>query len=148
MIILNIWSYLSICILIQLSGSSVGKESAHNAGRRPGFNSWVPWRKKWQPTPVFLLEKSHGQRSLMGYCPWGHKSQTQLSDSSHHYHTDLTLTKNSRKDPQNLTLLRYILRSFISMYMCVFLIFSIFVKLIYLELRGEIRTFLSFGFFF
>ena len=31
------------------------------------------WRRKWQPTPVFLPEKSHGQRSLMGYSPWGHK---------------------------------------------------------------------------
>ena len=32
-----------------------------------------PWRRKWQPTPVFLPEKSHGQRSLADYSPWGHK---------------------------------------------------------------------------
>ena len=31
------------------------------------------WRRKWQPTPVFLPGKSHGQRSLAGYSPWGHK---------------------------------------------------------------------------
>ena len=31
----------------------------------------IPWRKKWQPTPVFLPGKSHGQRSLMGCSPWG-----------------------------------------------------------------------------
>jgi len=31
------------------------------------------WRRKWQPTPVFLPEKSRGQRSLVGYSPWGHK---------------------------------------------------------------------------
>ena len=31
------------------------------------------WRRKWQPTPVFLLEKSHGQRILAGWSPWGHK---------------------------------------------------------------------------
>ena len=31
------------------------------------------WRRKWQPTPVFLLGKSHGQRSLAGYSPWGCK---------------------------------------------------------------------------
>ena len=40
------------------------------------FNSWVkktPWRKKWQPTPVLLPEKAHGQRSLVDYSPWGHK---------------------------------------------------------------------------
>ena len=44
--------------------------------RRPGFDPWgrrIPWRKKWQPTPVFLPGKSHGQRSLAGYSPWGHK---------------------------------------------------------------------------
>ena len=38
------------------------------------FDSWVrkiPWRTKWQPTPVFLLGESHGQRSLAGYSPWG-----------------------------------------------------------------------------
>ena len=32
-----------------------------------------PWRRKWQPTPVFLPGKSHGQRSLAGYSPWHHK---------------------------------------------------------------------------
>ena len=38
--------------------------------------SWVgkiPWRRKWQPTPVFLPGESHGQRSLVGYSPWGRK---------------------------------------------------------------------------
>ena len=43
---------------------------------RPGFNSRVgkiPWRRTWQPTTVFLLGKSHGQRSLVGYSPWGPK---------------------------------------------------------------------------
>ena len=35
-----------------------------------------PWRRKWQPTPVFLPGKPHGQRSLAGYSPWGYKSQT------------------------------------------------------------------------
>ena len=33
-----------------------------------------------KPTPVFLPEKSHGQRSLVGYSPWSHKSQRRLSD--------------------------------------------------------------------
>ena len=40
------------------------------------FNPWVgkiPWRKKWQPTPIFLPGKSHGQRSLAGCSPWGRK---------------------------------------------------------------------------
>ena len=41
-----------------------------------GFDPWVrkiPWRREWQPTPVFLSGKFHGQRSLVGYSPWGYK---------------------------------------------------------------------------
>ena len=60
-----------------LPGGLGRKESTCNAG----FNSWVrkiPWRKKWQPTPVFLPGKSHGQRSLAGYSSRGCRSQTQL----------------------------------------------------------------------
>ena len=44
--------------------------------RRHGFDPWrrkFPWRREWLPTPVFSPEKSHGQRSLAGYSPWGHK---------------------------------------------------------------------------
>ena len=51
-----------------------------------GFDLWVrkiPWRRKWQSTPVFLPGKSHGQRSLEGYSPWGHKE----SDMTEHAHT-------------------------------------------------------------
>ena len=33
----------------------------------------IPWRKAWQPSPVFLPGESHGQRSLEGYSPWGRK---------------------------------------------------------------------------
>ena len=59
-----------------------GKESAFQC-RRHEFDPWftkVPWRRKWQTTPVFLPGKSHGHRSLVGYSPWDHKSQTWLSD--------------------------------------------------------------------
>ena len=45
--------------------------------RRWEFSPWVgkiPWRRKWQPTPVFLPGESRGQRSLAGDSPWGHKS--------------------------------------------------------------------------
>jgi len=34
-----------------------------------------PWRRKWQPTPVFLPGEFHGQKSLVGYNPWGPKSR-------------------------------------------------------------------------
>ena len=40
----------------------------------------IPWRMKWQPIPVFLPGKSHGQRSLVGCSPQGLKNQTQLSN--------------------------------------------------------------------
>ena len=49
----------------------------------PGYLYLLPllsketlWRGKWQPTPVLLPGKSHGQRSLAGYGPWGHKRVT------------------------------------------------------------------------
>ena len=41
---------------------------------RPGFHPWVgklPWRRKWQPTPVFWPGECHGRRSLVDYSPWG-----------------------------------------------------------------------------
>ena len=44
--------------------------------KRYGFDPWVekiPWSKNWQPTSVSLPGESHGQRSLAGYSPWGHK---------------------------------------------------------------------------
>ena len=55
-----------------------GRESACQGrrGRRPGFDPCVrkiPWRRKCQPTPVFLTGKSHGWRSLAGYSSRGRK---------------------------------------------------------------------------
>ena len=58
-----------------LPGSSVGKKICLQC-RRPRFNPWVrtiPWRRKWQATPVAFPGKSCGQRSLVHYSPWGHK---------------------------------------------------------------------------
>ena len=55
----------------------VVKSSYANAGcKRHGFDPWVgkiPWRKIWQPTPVFLPGESHGQRSLVNNRTWDHK---------------------------------------------------------------------------
>ena len=56
-------------------GGSDNKESDCNAGDS-GFDLWVgkiSWRRKWQPTPVFLLGEVYGQRSLAGYSPWNCK---------------------------------------------------------------------------
>ena len=54
------------------------KKPPVNAGdkKRHGLNPWIgkiPWRRKWQPAPVFLLGAFHGQRSLAGYSPWDRK---------------------------------------------------------------------------
>ena len=71
-------------------GGLVVKHSSPVAGDEsfiPGFNSWlgtVPWRRKHQPTPVFLPGKSHGQRSLVGYCPWGCKASDMTEQLSTH----------------------------------------------------------------
>ena len=54
--------------------------------RRPGFDPWVgkiPWRREWQPTPVFVPRKFHGQRNLAGYSPWGHKESETIEGLSH-----------------------------------------------------------------
>ena len=53
------------------------------------FDPWVgkiPWRRKWQPTLVFLPRKYYGQRSLEAYSLWGHKSWTRLSDFTFTFH--------------------------------------------------------------
>ena len=52
---------------------SDGKVSARNVGRFDPWDGKIPWRRKWQPSPVFLPRKSHGQRSLAGCSLQGHK---------------------------------------------------------------------------
>ena len=42
-----------------------------------------PWRRAWQPTPVFLPGEFHGQRSLAGYSSWGHKGSDTTERLSH-----------------------------------------------------------------
>ena len=77
---------LSIHIVFKsFPGSTSSEESACQCRRlkRHGFHPWVrkiPWRGKWQPTPVFLPGESHGQKNLVGFSPWDHKEWTQLSN--------------------------------------------------------------------
>ena len=66
-------------------GGSDSKASACNTGD-PVFNPWagkIPWRRKWQPTPVFLPGKSHGQRTLAGYSLPGHTELNMTEAISH-----------------------------------------------------------------
>ena len=64
-------------IALSFPGGASGKEPVCQCRRfkRCGFDPgvWkIPWRRKWQPSPIFLPGESHGQRSLMSYSPWGH----------------------------------------------------------------------------
>ena len=68
------------------------------------FSPWVrktPWSRKWQPTPVFLPGKSHGQRSLVGYSPWGHKE----SDTTERLHFHFHIQRQCHIMPMSFTLL-------------------------------------------
>ena len=53
--------------------------------KRHRFDFWVgkiPWRRKWQPAPIFLPGKFHGRRSLVGYSPWGRK-ESDMTERLH-----------------------------------------------------------------
>ena len=67
--------YIILYYIILLEVSAVAQWQRICQCRRLGFKPWVwkiPWRRKWQPIPVFLPGKSHGQRGLVGYSPRGH----------------------------------------------------------------------------
>ena len=76
-----------------------GKESAFQC-RRHEFDPWftkVPWRRKWQTTPVLLPGKSHGQRSLVGYSPWGHK-ELDTTERLYFHFTSLKFSRGQFED--------------------------------------------------
>ena len=91
------------------------KNSPANAGRhqRCEFETWVrkiPWRRAWQPTLVFLPGEPHGQRSLAGCSPWGHK-ETQLRKLSMQAGRKEHRTKTFSKKSSNLLLKLYLFAS-------------------------------------
>ena len=75
---------------IGFPGGTSGKEPSFNAGDAgdmgsiPGSGT-IPWRRAWQPTPVILLRKSHGQSSLAGCGPWGREEldTTEVTEHTH-----------------------------------------------------------------
>ena len=70
---LSFWSF-NFGFPMWLSGKRICLQCRRH--RRYRFDLWVgkiPWMRKWQPIPVFLPGESHGQRSLVGYSPWGCK---------------------------------------------------------------------------
>ena len=84
-------SNLLICSYYQywcFPGDASGKKPSCHCRRhkRLGFTPWVrksPWRREWQPVPVILTGKSHGQRSLASYSPWSHKESDTTEATSH-----------------------------------------------------------------
>ena len=88
------WAPLLILVLLLFlpicrgfcSGSAVKNRLQYRSLRRHGLDPWVgkiPWRRAWQPTPVFLPGESHGQWSLVGYSPWGGKGLDMTEATSH-----------------------------------------------------------------
>ena len=77
-------------------GGSEVKASACNAGDLGLIPGWgrPPWRRKWQPTPVFLPGESHGPRSLAGYSPRGRKE----SDTTERLHSLTKRWSNTQND--------------------------------------------------
>ena len=61
----------------------------------------TPGRRKWQPIPKFLHGKSHDQRSLMGYSPWGCKRAGYNSAAKHHHQEVATLTTTYMQSGQD-----------------------------------------------
>ena len=83
------FAFITPCRTYWLPRWYSGKESACQY-KRCRFNPWVgkiPWRRKWQPTPILLPGKFHGQRSLVGYSLWGRKEWDMIE---HTYQTYCT----------------------------------------------------------
>ena len=82
--------------IVAFPGSASGKEPTCQCRRLKtrGFDPWVrkiPWRRVWQPTPVFLPGESHRQKSLAIYTPWSHKeldTTEHLSTAQHIGHDE------------------------------------------------------------
>ena len=65
------WEPYSMVALV-VKNPLANAEEVRDTGSIPGVRK-IPWRRAWQPTPVFLPRESHRQRNLVGYSSWGHK---------------------------------------------------------------------------
>ena len=66
-----------------------------------GFDPWVKkiaWRRKWQPTPVFLPGESYGWRSLVGYSPRGRKESDTIEQLHFHFQSYKTRIQRVLKE--------------------------------------------------
>ena len=90
----SLTSYQLAPQLPEVTEVTSGKELACQcrSHKRRGFDPWVgkiPWRRAWQPTPVFLPGESHGQRCRLAYSPWCDESDmTEVAEHTRvHTHT-------------------------------------------------------------
>ena len=93
---LECWHLIDSQNKLGFPGGSDGKSVCLQCGR-PRFDPWVrkmPWRRKWQPTPVLLPGKFHGWRSLVGYNPWGHKESDKTEQLHFHFQNKLFETNS------------------------------------------------------
>ena len=82
------YEYIQVSYILGFPGGASGKEPACQCQRpkRPGFDPSVgkiPWRRVWQPIPVFLPRESHWPRSLAGYSPLSHKESNKPEATWH-----------------------------------------------------------------
>ena len=80
----NVWQGPPQCCEVTVLQLKRKKKGSTCQCKRLRFNPWVrkiPWRRKWQPAPVFLSGKSHGQKSLMGYNLWDGKESDVTEDA-------------------------------------------------------------------
>ena len=87
----NCYNYYYLVLIMGLPGGLAGKEPTYQCKscKRHKFSPWVgkiPWRRKWQPTLVFLPGKFHGQRRLVSYSLWGRKESDINEDMCVHTH--------------------------------------------------------------
>ena len=104
---LKLWLFIFFHHLMGFPGGSVVKNlPAVQETRFDPRAGKIPWRRKWQPIPIFLPGKSHGQRSLVGYSPWGWKeSNTAEWITLHHLRASVQLGRSVMSDslwPQGL----------------------------------------------
>ena len=104
----NSWLYTNSQIYSTAIDGTSGKDAAYQCWRQ-GFRPWVgkiPWRRAWQPTPVFLPGESHGQRSLVGYSAQGHK-ESDTTEANYRAYLPSTFAKMWKSRSQRSTILEH-----------------------------------------
>ena len=86
-IYIYIYIYMHIHIFTDRTSPAAPMVKNLSTVQETRFNSWarkIPWRRKWQPTQIFLPGEFHGQRSLTGYSSWGHKQSNMTGWLTQH----------------------------------------------------------------